>query len=203
MAIVAFPSTFALCKDKAGKENVVKGIFKKLTVSLVRVCNECVWLIFWMSLWLSNIDTKPHHINNIWIIIDSILYNVFFEDIAFILPVMGETICTTSHDAETFAYNISLKIVFLPITFGFFFQMLWMLDWISFSFWNICPSHVSEPLDSQPLNVHPDPLHWVSKTAVCEKKIYYFQCGISRDLRHLCGLDIYLYHFGFLLDRGK
>ena len=146
---------------------------------------------------------ETHHINNIWIIIDSILYNVFFEDIAFILPVMGKTICTTSHDAETFAYNISLKIVFLPITFGFFFQMLWMLDWISFSFWNICPSHVSEPLDSQPLNVHPDPLHWVSKTAVCEKKLYYVQCGISRDLRHFCGLDIYLYHFGFLLDRGK
>ena len=89
-----------------------------------------------------------------------------------ILHVIGCTICTISHDAETFAHHFSLKIVFLPITVGFVFQMLLMLDRISFSFRNICPSHVSEPLDSQPLNVHPDPLHWVSKTAVCKKKSY-------------------------------
>ena len=29
MAIVAFPSTFAICKDTAGTENVVKDIFFK------------------------------------------------------------------------------------------------------------------------------------------------------------------------------
>ena len=160
--------------------------FLKITVSFVRVCNERVWFFF-MFLWLSKIDTKPHHINNIWLIIDSISYYVFFKDIASILPVIGYTVCTTIHDAETFAYHFSLKIVFLPITFGFFFQMLLMLDRISFSFRNICPSHVSEPLDSQPLNVHPDPLHWVSKTAVCKKKVIYyiqfnFQCYISCNI---------------------
>ena len=46
-----------------------------------------------------------------------------------------------------------------PMALGFFFQMLLILDWILFSFTIICLSHVSEPLDSQPLNVHPDPLH--------------------------------------------
>ena len=50
-----------------------------------------------------------------------------------------------------------------------------MLELISFSIEIICPSHVSEPLDSQPLNVHPDPLHWVSKTAVCEKMGVFIQ----------------------------
>ena len=160
--------------------------FKK-TQGQFRTRLQWACVVFLMFLWLSKIDTKPHHINNIWLIIDSISYYVFFKDIASLLPVIGYTVCATIHDAETFAYHFSLKIVFLPITFGFFFQMLLMLDRISFSFRNICPSHVSEPLDSQPLNVHPDPLHWVSKTAVCKKKaLYYiqfnFQCYISCNI---------------------
>ena len=161
--------------------------FKKNSRSVSSAFAMSVCVCFFMFLWLSKIDTKPHHINNIWLIIDSISYYVFFKHIASILPVIGYTVCTTIHDAETFAYHFSLKIVFLPITFGFFFQMLLMLDRISFSFRNICPSHVSEPLDSQPLNVHPDPLHWVSKTAVCKKKVIYyiqfnFQCYISCNI---------------------